>query len=377
MDSCTQQQLRREHPQYKQAGAGREAETEHGTGNRERQVRGRLLAWYERARRPLPWRMTKDPYRIWVSEIMLQQTRVAAVIPYYERFLRRFPDVEALAAAPEESLLESWSGLGYYFRARNMQKAARRIVAAGAFPTDYAAIRALEGIGDYTAAAIASICFGQPYAVLDGNVLRVLSRMANDAGDIRSGATRRRLAAIAQRLLDRRHPGPFNQAMMELGATVCAPKQPRCGECPIASDCEGRRRGVERQLPVKLGRTPPRKIEKTYLLIERRGKILVRKRPSDACKLAGFWELPDGDDLPGATPGAILGEFRHAITNHLYRCAVVEASLRRAPAGFEWLSRAELVTRPVTTATRKALLISEARSAGPAPRGVGRSAAGG
>ena len=179
-----------------------------------------LTEWYRHGHRALPWRATSDPYRIWVSEIMLQQTRAQAAIPYYERFLARFPAVEVLAAASEDEVLSLWAGLGYYTRARNLRRAAREIVTAGGFPRDYEAIRALPGVGDYTAAAIASIAFGLPYAVIDGNVLRVVARLENDASDIGSPRTRARFREAAQEWLDRRDPGRFNQAMMELGATV-------------------------------------------------------------------------------------------------------------------------------------------------------------
>ena len=187
-----------------------------------REISRPLIAWYERAHRDLPWRRTSDPYRVWVSEIMLQQTRAQAVVPYFERFLARFPTVEALAAAPEEEALALWSGLGYYSRARNLLRAARLIHAAGAFPSDFAGLRALPGVGDYTAAAIASIAFGKPHAVLDGNVLRVVARMQNDAAEIGSARTRERFRAIAQTWLDSQRPGTFNQALMELGQpSVC------------------------------------------------------------------------------------------------------------------------------------------------------------
>jgi endonuclease III len=188
------------------------------------------LRWYAAQHRDLPWRRTRDPYRIWVSEIMLQQTRAEAVIPYYERFLERFPSIAALAAASAEEILASWSGLGYYSRARNLHKAARQM--GGLFPSGYQAIRELPGVGDYTAAAISSIAFGLPYAVLDGNVLRVVARLTNDSADISAGRTRARFREIAQQWLDRRQPGAFNQAMMELGATVCLPRVPRCEYLP-------------------------------------------------------------------------------------------------------------------------------------------------
>ena len=198
-----------------------------------RSLRLKLTRWYDRAQRDLPWRRTRDPYAIWISEVMLQQTRVAAVIPYYHRFLERFPDAAALAQAPEPELLALWSGLGYYSRARNLQKAARQILESGTFPNDYASILELAGVGTYTAAAIASISFGLPHAVVDGNVRRVLARWTNDGhADTQQ---------IADRLLDRRDPARWNQAVMELGATICLPREPLCGECPVAAHCASRR----------------------------------------------------------------------------------------------------------------------------------------
>src|SRR5271157_1728605 len=207
-------------------------------------IRRRLLAWYRQHKRDLPWRRTEDPYRIWISEIMLQQTRVAAVLPYYPRFLELFPDVRALARAPEQTLLAAWAGLGYYSRARNLQKAAKYIVELGEFPRTYSSLRELPGVGDYTGAAVASIAFGLPHAVMDGNVARVMSRLMAEAGDIKSDAVRRRLRALAEVLLDRRHPGEFNQALMELGATVCVPKRPLCESCPVRLYCEARKQGL-------------------------------------------------------------------------------------------------------------------------------------
>ena len=208
-----------------------------------------LIAWYERVHRDLPWRRTSDPYRVWVSEIMLQQTRAQAVVPYFERFLDRFPTVDALAAAHEEDALALWSGLGYYSRARNLVRAARTIHAAGAFPDDRAGLRALPGVGDYTAAAIASIAFGRPHAVLDGNVLRVVARVENDAAEIGSARTRERFRAIAQAWLDPLRPGAFNQALMELGATVCLPKNPRCSACPLSRAAPPGRQARPRAFP--------------------------------------------------------------------------------------------------------------------------------
>jgi A/G-specific adenine glycosylase len=314
-----------------------------------------LLSWYERHKRDLPWRGTRNPYHIWISEIMLQQTRVAAVIPYYERFLARFPDPPSLAAAPERDVLAAWAGLGYYSRARNLQKAAAAITAAGEFPRTYAEIRALAGVGDYTAAAIASIAFDLPHAVLDGNVMRVLSRLDNDFSGIAAGKTRRRFQERAQQLLHPSHPAAYNQAIMELGATVCLPKDPQCLLCPVSEWCEARRMGTQPQLPVRGSRQAPVRVERAVLIIERKGRFLVWQRNQDSAKLKGFYELPEPEHLPTAKPGAPVGEFRHSITNHQYRFTVHRATVKQVPEGFLWIAKADLGRLPVSTTTRKAL----------------------
>jgi A/G-specific adenine glycosylase len=319
----------------------------------------RLLRWYGAQHRDLPWRRTRDPYRIWVSEIMLQQTRAEAVIPYYERFLKRFPTVAALAAASEPQVLACWSGLGYYARARNLHKAARLM--DGVFPSGYQAVRDLPGVGDYTAAAISSIAFGLPYAVLDGNVMRVVARLTNDPADIGAARTRARFREIAQGWLDTRRAGAFNQAMMELGATVCLPRAPRCGICPLAALCAGRLAGRESQLPVKLRKAAPVHIEMAVAVIERRGRILLWQRPPDARRLAGFWELPSPEQLPQPASLAEIGAFRHTITNHHYRVAVhLSRSAQKARAGkpLRWINLANLSTLPLSTTARKALRIA-------------------
>jgi len=314
-----------------------------------------LLGWYERHKRDLPWRGTRNAYHIWVSEIMLQQTRVAAVIPYYERFLARFPDPPSLAAAPEADVLAAWAGLGYYSRARNLQRAAAAITGAGEFPRAFDEIRALAGVGDYTAAAIASIAFDLPHAVLDGNVMRVLSRLDNDFSDIAAGKTRRRFQQRAQQLLHPSQPAAYNQAIMELGATVCLPKDPQCLLCPVSEWCAARGNGTQPQLPVKGRRQAPVKVERTVLIIERGGRLLVWLRNHDSAKLKGFYELPDPERLPSAKPGRPVGEFRHSITNHQYRFTVHRATVKHVPEGFLWVARTDLSRLPVSTTTRKAL----------------------
>src|SRR5579863_8679046 len=210
-----------------------------------------MLSWFAERKRDLPWRRTRDAYRIWLSEIMLQQTRVAAVVPYYQRFLETFPDVRALARARSDRVLANWAGLGYYSRARNLQRAAREIVLlhAGQFPREYEAALALPGIGRYTAAAVLSIAFDEPHAVLDGNVARVLARIGALHGDLRAPARRRKLEAAAQELLARNSSGDWNQAMMELGATVCTPKSPRCADCPVEKWCRACALGIAEKLP--------------------------------------------------------------------------------------------------------------------------------
>jgi A/G-specific adenine glycosylase len=319
----------------------------------------RLLDWYSRGHRDLPWRRSSDPYRIWVSEIMLQQTRAQAVIPYYERFLQSFPTVDALAAAREEDVLARWAGLGYYSRARNLWHAAGRIAAAGAFPTEYDAIRALPGIGDYTAAAIGSIAFGLPHVVVDGNVLRVVARIENDPADIASSRTRERFRAVAQSWLDPAQASAFNQALMELGATVCLPRNPLCLVCPLNSCCRAHEVGTAAQLPVKLRTTVPVRLDRTLLLVRREDKVLLRQNDKDARHMAGFWDLPSPPDLPDALPGEVLGEFRHTITHHHYRIAVQAATLSGAPPARQvWFHTDQFAGIPISTTARKALKVA-------------------
>jgi len=319
-------------------------------------IRRALLAWYSRSKRDLPWRRTQDPYAIWISEIMLQQTRVAAVLPYYERFLERFPTVHHLARAREEDVLHAWSGLGYYSRARNLRKAAALIAVAGEFPKGYDGIRALPGIGDYTAAAVASIAFKLPHAAIDGNALRVLSRVTADPGDIGSLDTRKRLAAIANQWLDRRQPGDFNQAVMELGATICLPRSPNCSKCPLSRHCRAHQEGVPDHYPVKLSRKLKRnEVTQSLFYIERRGKVLFWRRDGASKRLAGFWELPGAAQLKRIADQEKAGEFRHTIVNTTFCFRVMRASIGVTPRGLVWLSKNSLHELPLSTAAKKAL----------------------
>jgi len=253
-----------------------------------------LLDWYDVNKRELPWRGAPDPYAVWVSEIMLQQTRVAAVIPYYQRFMAQLPTVADLAAVPEERLLKLWEGLGYYSRARNLQKAAKVICEeyGGQFPADYARLVKLPGVGDYTAGAIASIAFGQAVPAVDGNVLRVAARVGGVAEDILDPKVRAKFRQWMVEALPPERPGGFNQALMDLGAMVCLPNgAPLCDSCPVRQLCAARERGVQAQLPVRKKKAPRRREELTVYLLISQGKVALRRRPEDGL-LAGLWEFP-------------------------------------------------------------------------------------
>ncbi|MDA0207751.1 MAG: A/G-specific adenine glycosylase [Acidobacteria bacterium] len=317
-----------------------------------------LLAWYRRNARDLPWRRTRDPYAVWVSEIMLQQTRVEAVIPYYERFLARFPDVKELAKAPEAEVLERWAGLGYYRRARQLQAAAKQIVErhGGVFPADYESIRELPGVGEYTAAAIAGIAFGLTYAALDGNVMRVMARLHNDGRDIGQARTRKSMQAEAQRWIDAMPVADFadfNQATIELGATICTPRSPRCLGCPLSAGCLARREGNQGSLPYKSARQRVEKLDMAVAIVERRGRLLMRQRPDDEKLMPGFWELPQYassriDAHAFAALGIELGErigaFKHAITFRAYSGQVYQGTLEgERPDEYRWIHGSRLV----------------------------------
>jgi A/G-specific adenine glycosylase len=264
--------------------------------SRVRALQRKLLRWYSENRRDLPWRKVKDPYAVWISEVMLQQTQVQTVIPYYLRFLLHYRDIGALANAETEQLLRLWEGLGYYSRARNLHKAARVVVErfGGEFPKSYEDVLALPGIGRYTAAAILSIAFDQPYAVVDGNVARVLARVLRIEGDVRHRQVQQSLWAAAQRLLPSRNPGDFNQATMELGATVCSPRQPSCSLCPWQADCLARREGLQETLPVKRKRPAVRKSTQAAIVIHHRGRYFIVRRSGQRV-LQDFWEFPGAE----------------------------------------------------------------------------------
>lgn len=323
------------------------------------QLRRDLLAWFDIHQRDLPWRRTRDPYAIWISEIMLQQTRVAAVLPYYERFLSRFPNFQALADASEADLLACWAGLGYYHRARNLQRAAIVMCERGAFPNTYVEIRALPGIGDYTAAAVASIAFDLAHAAVDGNVLRVASRLFDDDTDVASATGRKHFSELAENILDRSRPGAFNQAMMELGATLCLPKRPQCLICPVALVCASRKNGTQDQRPVKMPIVKSVEEERVVFWIAEAGRLLMWQRPAKSRLMPGFWELPEAAELPAASVGRSLGTFRHGITFHNYRFDVREAVAPKDIGPCKWMAMDALASMPVSTVMKKAKRIVE------------------
>ncbi len=252
-----------------------------------------LLAWYERNKRDLPWRHNATPYRVWVSEIMLQQTRVDPVIPYYQRFMQVLPDVESLASVPEDQLMKLWEGLGYYSRARNLQKAACAIVAAGAFPTDYEGWLALPGIGAYTAGAICSIALGLPTPAVDGNVLRVLSRILGSRADIALPQTKNIFTQALRAVYPEGRTSGFTQSLMELGAIICLPNgEPKCAACPLEAFCKAKKQNLIDVIPVKTGKKPRKTEEKTVLILRCKNKIALHRRDSKGL-LANLWEFPN------------------------------------------------------------------------------------
>jgi A/G-specific adenine glycosylase len=257
----------------------------------------RLLTWFRAHRRDLPWRVSRDSYGIWVAEIMLQQTRIAAVLPYYHRFLKTFPNVRALARSRGDKILQLWSGLGYYSRARNLHRAAKEIVARhnGKFPHTLKAALALPGVGRYTAAAVLSIAYDAPLAVLDGNVARVLARLGAVRGDLRAPRRWRHLADTAQDLLAPQAPGDWNQALMELGETVCAPRNPRCGACPISRWCRACTLGLTREIPAPRAKPAPVSIRvAAAILRDPRGRTILVRDPGahDDVLFSRMWQFP-------------------------------------------------------------------------------------
>ncbi len=360
------------------------------TGNKQRpQTTGGdwaelLLAWYQRGARPLPWRTAPSPYRVWVSESMLQQTQAATVVPYFERFLQHFPTVHHLANASDDAVMKQWEGLGYYCRARNLLAAARIIVAehAGCLPATAAELQRLPGIGPYTAAAIASIAFGEHVPVIDGNVLRVMARLRAIAQDIRKAAVRQAIQKELEAVILAVSPGDFNQALMELGATVCRPRAPQCRICPLTQECAAFRQNRTAELPVRhrRGRTPHYQVA-VALIFDDCGKLLITKRPQHKM-LGGLWELPGGKQEKGETLqqtvvrevkeetgldivcGRAIAPVRHAyshftVTLHPFLCRIA-GPIDVAESTFcaEWVSPPELDHYAFPRGTRKVFAVA-------------------
>jgi A/G-specific adenine glycosylase len=300
-----------------------------------------LLDWYSRTRRDLPWRRVRDPYAIWVSETMLQQTRVETVIPYYDRFMRELPTVHSLAEAPEARVLALWSGLGYYRRARMLHAAAKQVADAlhGRLPEDAAELQKLKGVGRYTAGAIASIAFGKRAALVDGNVARVLSRLFAIEEDIKSTRGVAALWRLAEELVagEGVEPGDWNQALMELGATVCSPRDPKCGECPVRSDCAARERGITGSLPRSERRAQPVSVRRAAIVLASRTQVLLARRRGDVL-FGGLWEPPSAEaDLASLASSLGIdahtlqpaGEVTHLLTHRRIHIDVARGELTR------------------------------------------------
>ena len=302
-----------------------------------------ILQWYAANGRDLPWRRTRDPYAIWLSEIILQQTRIAQGQAYWERFMARFPDVESLAAASEDEVLRLWEGLGYYSRGRNLLAAARQIAAAGAFPSTLEGIRDLKGVGDYTAAAIGSIAFGLPAAVVDGNVYRVLSRYYGIDTPIGSTAAKKEFTALAQSLLPADRPGDFNQAMMDFGAIQCTPASPACLTCPLAATCVALREGRVESLPVRQRAAAVQTRQLVYVYLRCQGRTAIRRRGAGDI-WQGLWE-PLTELLPGVEAKLLRQGVRHQLTHRTLIADFYLAETQQAPAlpdGYVWIQEAEL-----------------------------------
>ena len=331
-----------------------------------------LLAWYDERKRDLPWRDTGDPYATWVSEIMLQQTRVETVIPYFRRFMADFPTAAALAAAPEDAVLKHWEGLGYYSRARNLHRGAKQVAAdwGGELPRTAAQLRGIAGIGPYTAGAIASIAFGERAAAVDGNVTRVISRLTGFAGEADSAAGRAEIARRAEELMPPERPGDFNQALMDLGATVCLPAAPDCEACPLRTCCAARAMGDPRALPVLAPKKKPRPMDWDVLLLRAGDRVLLRRRTERMLK--GLWVFPMAEgrrealDLAAemqerlALPVRNLrraGEARHVFTHQIWNMVIWTAETEAgadAPEGCRFAGAAELEALALPTAMKAA-----------------------
>ncbi|MBQ4552827.1 MAG: A/G-specific adenine glycosylase [Clostridia bacterium] len=329
-----------------------------------------LLPWYDEFKRVLPFRGTRDPYAIWISEIMLQQTRTETVSGYFTRFLRRFPDVRELALADEQEVLKYWEGLGYYSRARNLHKAAKIIHEEydDRFPRTYEAVRALPGIGDYTAAAICSIAYRLPYPAIDGNLTRVISRVHGVREDVGIPSVKRQIEELGREYIDRERPGDWNQALMDLGATICLPGTPDCARCPLKEKCDAHLEDDAELLPVRAAAKPPKPVQMGVALVTHNGRILVQQR--DAALLKGLWVflLLENDDTPEGLEKKLrsmgveaelkqaLGEARHIFTHRIWNMKIYhfEATDIRKKPSYQFVTADELAALPLPTAVKAA-----------------------
>nr|MBR4281145.1 A/G-specific adenine glycosylase [Clostridia bacterium] len=334
-----------------------------------------LLAWYDRHARTLPWRSIHDPYRTWVSETMLQQTRVETVIGYYDRFLQRFPTVADLAAAPEDDVLKLWEGLGYYSRARNLHKGAKQVMEdfGGQIPSDLEHLRRISGIGPYTAGAIASIAFDQPVPAVDGNVIRVVSRLAGIRENVGIPSVRRTLELNAASIVPADRPGDFNQALMDLGATICTPGTPACEKCPLQVLCDAFSAGDAEDLPILPRKNPPKVLDYAVCLIFSGGRVLMRQRTE--ALLHGLWVFPMAEGSPTirqlpvaakkltkltVTDVQSAGEARHVFTHQIWRMQLYTMSVpenAEAPAGHQFIPVSEMNSLAIPTAVKAAVKV--------------------
>ena len=299
-----------------------------------------LLNWFQENGRELPWRNTRDPYAIWLSEIILQQTRVQQGWDYWERFMRHWPTVEALAQATEDEVLLEWQGLGYYSRARNLHHAARQIVAMGGFPTTYDAIRSLKGVGDYTAAAIGSMAFDLPKAVVDGNVYRVLARHFGISTPINSTEGKKEFSQLAQELLPPRQAATYNQAIMDFGAIQCTPQSPRCLICPLQESCLALRERRIDELPVKMRKLEVKERRLSYIYIRCKGETAIRRRGKGDI-WQGLWELVDGNEFSSSeSPLLLRKDVKHVLTHRILLCDFYLLETEQKPLlpdGYKWV----------------------------------------
>ncbi|MEM6281282.1 MAG: A/G-specific adenine glycosylase [Chloroflexota bacterium] len=342
-----------------------------------------LLAWYWQNAADLPWRSNRDPYRVWLSEVMLQQTQIETVKPYYAKFLAAYPTVHDLAAAPLDNVLKLWEGLGYYSRARNMHRAAQRVAHEmdGQFPQTAEGLQALPGVGRYTAGAVASIAYNEPAPVLDGNVIRVFTRLYDIADDVTQTATKNHLWQLAEDLVPDEHPGDYNQALMELGQTHCRPKNPNCGACPVQAQCAAFANGTQSERPVKRKKAPtPHYDVAAGMVWNEAGQVLIAQRPLDGL-LGGLWEFPGGKQEPGETlpeclkrelreelamevdVGEVFAVVKHAFTHfkitlHAFTCTYVDTGTPPQAIGvkdFAWVTPDELAQYSFGKADRQVI----------------------